>query len=260
MRGPQEFKGLVLFVRHYREKDKLIKVFTESYGKKMFLVKHANRKNNPIQSSIQPFTEATYVGQINDDGLSFINASKDVLIYKNIQTDIFKSAYATYILNLIDVAIEDGVYDPSLYGFAKKVLSLIDESYDPEIITNIFEIQLLNRFGLEFHWESCVICGENNGAFDFSDAYSGVLCEDHWYKDERRQHFTPKAVHFLRLFHKIRFDQIKSISLSQETKDELRKSIDYFYEEYVGVRLKSKKFIDDMKSWEDMLKTPKNKN
>ena len=33
--------------------------------------------------------------------------------------------------------------------------------------------------------------------------------------------------------------------------------IDALYEEFVGVSLKSKQFIDKMASWEDILKTPK---
>lgn len=34
-----ETQGLVLYSRNYKEKDKLVKIFTESFGKRMFFVK-----------------------------------------------------------------------------------------------------------------------------------------------------------------------------------------------------------------------------
>lgn len=254
-----ESKGLVLFARNHREKDKLVKIFTEKYGKLMFFVKNANRPNNSITAAIQPFTEALYVGEFRIDGLSFLNDSKETTSYTLIQQDIFVSAYATYMLNLADVAIEDRVYDPALYGFLRQALTYLNEGLDPEIITNIFEIQLLSRFGFSFNWEKCGVCGETQGAFDFSSQYSGVLCQKHWQLDERRYHGSPRAIHFMRLFASISLDQIKSIELKEETKVDIRQTIDMIYEEFVGIHLKSKKFIDEMKDWEKTMTIPKRK-
>lgn len=255
-----ETKGLILFAKNHREKDKLVKIFTEKYGKRMFFVRNAMRKNNPLTVAIQPFTEAVYVGKINEEGLSFLNDAKEVTSFQKIQQDIFISAYATYLLNLADVAIEDGVYDPALYGFTKNILQLMDGGKDPQILTNIFEIQILERFGLDFDWLHCRICGKTQGKFDFSSAYHGVLCEEHFYKDPRRYHSSPRAVHFIRMFSSITLEQINSISVSEQTKRELREMIDALYEEFVGVSLKSKQFIDKMASWEAILKTPEAKD
>ncbi|MHC5249101.1 DNA repair protein RecO [Enterococcus sp. LJL90] len=254
-----ESKGLILFARDYKEKDKLVKIFTESAGKMMFYVKGAHRQNNPLTPAIQPFTEAVYIGQFKSDGLSFLNSVKEVRAFRKIREDIFISAYGTYILSLVDAAIDDRVYDPNLYRFLEQSLTMLEEGYDPEIITNIFEIQLLHRFGISLIWDHCVICGQTQGKFDFSSAYNGVLCEKHWYKDERRYHADPRAVHFARMFSAIDVKQIENISIKAETKAAIRQLLDQLYEEYVGIHLKSKKFIDQMKSWEDLLKIPERK-
>ncbi|WEG73944.1 DNA repair protein RecO [Vagococcus intermedius] len=249
-----ETKGLVLYTRNHREKDKLVKLFTEKYGKLMFFVRNGNRRNNSLSAAILPFTEANYLAEIKVEGLSFLNDAKDITSHTAIQQDIFISAYGTYILNLVDAAIEDQVYDPALFGFTRQALDYLNEGIDPEIITNIFEIQLLNRFGLEFNWTSCAICGETHGKFDFSSLYSGILCEKHFERDHRRQHADARAIHFIRLFSSISLDQIQSINLKQETKNNIRKTIDELYEEFTGLNLKSKKFIDEMKSWETLIK------
>ena len=48
--------------------------------------------------------------------------------------------------------IEDQHYDPNLFQFTHMALSALNEQKDPEIITNIFEIQLLERFGVRPEW------------------------------------------------------------------------------------------------------------
>lgn len=253
MFNTHETKGIILFSKKHREKDRLVKIFTEKQGKMMFFARNVMKKNNPLTGAIQPFTEAVFVGKINEEGLSFLNAAKEVTSFRHIQADIFVNAYATYLLNLVDVAIEDHVYDPALYGFTRNVLTLMDEGHDPEILTNIFEIQLLQRFGVEFEWTACRVCGETQGKFDFSSAFLGVLCEKDFHRDERRYHASPRAIHFIRLFSQISLEQIHSISLSEEIKKEIRETIDMLYEEYVGIFLKSKKFIDDMSKWQNVL-------
>ena len=47
--------------------------------------------------------------------------------------------------------------------------------------------------------------------------------------------------------------QIGSIQLSGETTSELRRLFDTIMEEYVGIRLKSKKFLDQMVEWETLM-------
>lgn len=259
MANAAESKGIILFSRDYKEKDKLVKIFTESSGKLMFFVKGAHRKNNPLTPALLPYTEATYIGDFRSEGLSFLNSAKHVTPFRKIQEDIFISAYATYLLNLVDAAIDDHVYDPNLFQFLQQSLTMMNEGYDPEILTNIFEVQLLHRFGIAPIWSHCVICGQTQGRFDYSSKYSGVLCEKHWSEDEHRYHADPRAVHFVRMFSTISLDQIENISLKNETKQKIRELLDQLYEEYVGIHLKSKKFIDQMKTWENVLKDPPKK-
>ena len=255
-----ESKGLILFARDYKEKDKLVKIFTESFGKQMFFIKGAHRKNNPLTPALLPFTQGVYIGDFRTEGLSFINGSKEIKPFFAIQQDIFLNAYATYILNLVDTAVDDRVYDPHLFSFTLQALTLIDEGKDPEIITNIFELQILPRCGVSIDWHGCRVCGETKGKFDYSSKYSGLLCEAHWDMDPRRYHGDPRAIHFIRLFSAVSYEKLNSIDLAQETKVQIRKVIDELYNEYVGIHLKSKKFIDQMKSWAGTLKDARQKS
>ncbi len=58
----------------------------------------------------------------------------------------------------------------------------------------------------------------------------------------------------VRMFSAISYDKISGIHLKEETKQAIRELIDQLYDEYVGIHLKSKKFIDQMKSWATRIK------
>ena len=53
--------------------------------------------------------------------------------------------------------------------------------------------------------------------------------------------------------------QIQSLSLSSETKTDLKRLCDSLMDEYVGIRLKGKKFIDQMEDWQTQLQIRRNK-
>lgn len=72
--------------------------------------------------------------------------------------------------------------------------------------------------------------------------------------DPRRYHADPRAVYFIRMFNSINYDAINTINLKPETKKAIRQTLDQLYDEYIGLHLKSKKFIDQMSEWQDVLK------
>ncbi|MCB4953350.1 DNA repair protein RecO [Streptococcus mutans] len=248
----KETRGLVLYNRLFREDDKLVKIFTETSGKHMFFVRHAT--NSKLSSVIQPLILADFILKINNHGLSYIEDYKGVSLFKEINADIYKLAYATYLVSLADAAISDAVYDAPLFAFLIKTLELMDEGLDYEILTNIFEIQILDRFGVQLNFHDCVFCHRVGLAFDFSHRYSGLLCPEHYEKDPYRSHLDPNVPYLLNQFQTLHFDSLKTISVKPDMKQKLRKFIDEVYEDYIGLRLKSKKFIDDLDHWGQVMK------
>ncbi|WP_285011566.1 DNA repair protein RecO [Lactococcus formosensis] len=247
-----ETRGLVLYTKNYREKDKLVKIFTESFGKRMFFVKNFARSK--YASSLQNFTSASLMGTINDEGFSFLDDVSDTITYKHISEDIFLNAHASYIISLADAAIPDNQYDSSLYAFLIKCLDLLDEGFDKEIVTNIFELQVLSRFGVSLNCAECAFCHSKQGPFDYSYKFNACLCKNHFDEDMRRLHLDPNVLYLVNLFQEISLDQLEKISVKGEMKQKIRLFIDGIYDEYVGIHLKSKKFLDGMKDWADIMK------
>lgn len=247
-----ETRGLVIYNRNFREDDKLVKIFTEKAGKRMFFVKHANKSK--ILSAIQPLVFADFILKINEDGLSYIDDVHHVRVFPKIQADIFTLSYATYVVALADACMNDGLADAALFVFLEKVLELMEKGLDAAILTNIFEIQLLSRFGVSLNFHECVFCHRIGLPFDYSFRFSGVLCPEHCQEDVRRSHLDPNVLYLLDQFQSISFADLETISIKTEMKQKIRLFIDQLYDEYVGIQLKSKKFLDDLAKWGDVMK------
>lgn len=250
-------KALILYNRNFREDDKLVKIFTEQAGKRMFFVKHAvNSKLSPV---IQPLTIANLLMKINDEGLSYIQDYQDIQSFNRINNDLFIMAYATYVAALADASIHDNQPDAALFAFLEKTLELMNQGLDYEILTNIFEIQILSRFGVSLNFHECVFCHRTGMPFDFSFKWNGLLCPEHYYQDERRSHLHPNIPFLLNQFQSVEFETLETISLNKEIKQQLRHIIDQLYDEYVGIHLKSKKFIDSLGDWGNILQDNQDK-
>ena len=96
-----------------------------------------------------------------------------------------------------------------------------------------------------------IVEGVNQALADFSDI------EIQLYGDESKikQYLTAtERVSIIHTDEKIDFETLETISLKPEIKQELRQFMDQLYEEYVGIHLTSKKFIDSLADWGQLLK------
>lgn len=255
----QEFDGIVISVRKHKEQDALVKIFTLENGKRMFFVRNYYKSNHAMRTALLPFSHANYIGTIKEDGLCFLQDYKTAENFSTIQQDVYLNAYATYFANLADAAIEDGQVNEKLYQLLLTSYQQMNGGLDAEIIMNIYEMNLLKYFGVHPRLSRCAVCGTEQEPFDFSARFSGVLCQQHFHEDLHRLHVHPAAIYFCRMFQSIQPEQVSKISLKSETKQAIRTLIDFLYDEYVGIKLKSKSYIDQMYEWEKSIQIVKRK-
>ena len=184
----EEVEGIVLYYRRHRERDFLVKIFTKRFGKVMFFVRGSKKQQSELMQAIQPFRRATFIADIRENGLSFLRAAKDIEVYRELQIDIFKNAYSTYICALADAALEDRMMNLDMYYQIENSLHLINEGYDSEVIMNIIETKFLRNFGVSPNFMACSVCGKTEGIFDFSDKYHGIICSEHFYEERKFSH------------------------------------------------------------------------
>ena len=72
---------------------------------------------------------------------------------------------------MADASIQDRQPDPALFAFLEQTLQLMDRGLDYEILTNIFEMQILSRFGVALNVHECCVCHRVGLPFDFHSAW-----------------------------------------------------------------------------------------
>lgn len=245
-RETTDFTGIIIYRRDYRERDLLVKMLTDKIGPAMFYVRDGKKRGFRMASDLLPFTHGTYIGSLADDGLSFINTASETHQYQGIATDLSRNAYATYILSLVDHAFTDGHSIGGWFNQVAAALDLINRGRDEQVVTNVIETQLLTVFGVAPIWDRCVVCDKADRPLDFSEQYGGMLCDRHWYLDQRRFHLDRRTIYYLQQFATLNLQQVNAIKINPVTKERLQFILDTIYNDQVGLRLKSKRFIDQM--------------
>lgn len=246
------FQSIVLFLQPYKETDAIVKLFTLEYGKQMFFVKNFYHGNHPLKAVLMPFTQVEFVGKINRNGLSFLREYRHVAYMKTAHEDLYTQACVSYLVGLADAVIEDRVVQKDIYTLLKSSIELIESGKDVDVVVMLFELQLLHFFGTDLHWDKCAVTGSVQGPFDISFKYGGLLHHTAFEKDNYRLQAEPNAVFLLQKLSKITPEKVGNVKISSAMKGEMRRLVDALYDEYVGIRLKSKKFIDDMGTWYDV--------
>ena len=242
----ERFEGIVLFKRSHREHDGLVKIFTDQYGTKMFFVRGLAKGNHRLLAHTVPLTTHQFIGDIQADGLSFLKEGQTLEFYALVQQDMIVQAYAAYIAQLVDASIEDNQPDIALYRLFRQALRSLQAGMAPEVVTAYMEIHLLARFGTYIQWNQCSICGNSLEPYVFSISEQGMLCAEHHQVDARHLPISARTLHVAALLASTPLTAIQNVTLSAKTLQELRELMDEIYQEFVGIRLKSRSYLEQL--------------
>ena len=247
MRELKEVQGIIFKRRKYKDTDLIVKIMTKNNGIISLIVKGAMRPKSKLNAATLNFSYGTYVIYTSGHGLSSLRTYKEVKQLDRIYEDLIKNAYTSFILDLIDHAFVE--YQPigKYYDLADFAIHKINKGVDPEIITQIVQMQLLTAFGVQPELRHCLICKKEQGRFDYSIKLGGVICSDHFNDVQSRLYLKPKQTALLRTMGLVPIERLGKISLQSETKLATRKAIDRIYGETIDLNLKTKKFLDEMK-------------
>ncbi|PLR76993.1 DNA repair protein RecO [Bacillus sp. V3-13] len=248
----QKCEGIVIKATDYGETNKIVTLYTREWGKVGVMARGAKKTNSRLSAITQLFTYGYFLIQ-KGSGLGNLQQGELVSSMRSIREDIFLTAYASYIVDLTDKSTDEKKPNPYLFELLYQTLQYMNEGYDLEILTNIYEMKMLGVLGLHPVLNQCSVCGSTDGHFSFSIKEGGLICHRCEHQDPYRYQIAPATVKLLRLFQAFDLSRLGNISVKQETKDELKKVISAYYEEYSGLHLKTKKFLDQIDKMRDML-------
>ena len=236
-----DVEGIIISSKNYNDTSKILDIFTPQYGIIGVISKGCKSLKSNLRSISSNLVYATFTIYYKKDKLSILKEGTVIDNFKNIQKDIVKISYASFLLD-----ISKQVYKQSenkrIYEILISSLKKINEGFNPLIITNILEIKYLYYLGVMPNIEGCSVCGSKN-VITLSSDKGGYLCS----KCRTFEPIvSPQAIKLVRMYYYVEIDKISKLDLSSDIVNEVNNFIDEYYDRYTGLYLKSKSFLKNI--------------
>ncbi|HBI03700.1 MAG TPA: DNA repair protein RecO [Paenibacillaceae bacterium] len=240
-------EGIVLRATDYGESNKILTVFTRNSGKVSMMARGAKKSKSRFTAVSQLFSHGYFLYH-GGSGMVTLQQGDLIRSFRGIREDLIKTAYAVYLVEFLDKMMSDEDISSYLFDTLLTALNWMDQDKDVEMVTRLFELKLLQIHGYRPRFEGCVHCGKNDPPFFMSIMEGGFVCQScaSYRQDSSFIAVGPGAVKILRLFQEIHMNQVGNIQVKPETKEQLRKVMFSFIDEYTHVTLKSRRFLEQL--------------
>ncbi len=245
-------EGIIIRTLDYGESARILTIYSKELGKVSVMARGVRKQQSKFAGAAQLFNHGYFLFHIGS-GMGTLQQAEVINGFRHIREDIFRTSYVTYMAELLDRAIEEKQASSSLYALFLGLLNYIDEGYDEEVLVNIFEVKMLSHLGITPELNRCVNCGATEGHFAFSIQEGGLICHHCVSEDRYVMPVSVTVIKLLRLFQHIDIRRLGEVTISPDTKLELRTLINIYYDRNSGLQLKSKKFLEQVNSLRDAL-------
>lgn len=99
-------EGIVLRTTDYGETNKIVTLLTREHGKIGVMARGAKKSNSRLSAISQPFLYGTFLIQ-SSTGLGTLQQGEMIESMRTIREDLFLTAYAAYMTELLDKGTEE---------------------------------------------------------------------------------------------------------------------------------------------------------
>lgn len=238
----KKVEGIVISERAYQDSSKIIQILTYDMGIVDILAKGAKGIKSSLRNGTRKLMRGYFHIYYKEDKLSTLSNVDILNDYRNIQKDITKISYATYLLDLANQTMKQNK-NGNIYRLLIDTLQKIEEGYSPDILTNILELKYLEYLGVKPIIDSCSICGTKNQIATLSSEKGGYVCGNCLTNEKM---VSDKTVKLVRMFYYVDISKITKLTIQESVKKELNQFIDLYYEQYTGLFLKTKNFLKNL--------------
>lgn len=234
-------RGIVVSTTPFKETSKIINIFTEDMGVIGCISKGCKSLKSKLRLPSEKFAYGTFHLYYNEKGISTLIEGDIENYFLNIKSDILKISYLSYICELAIYVYKESESN-EVFKLMEDAILKIEENHNPMIITNILELQYLNYIGINLNLDECVKCGSSK-VVTLSMSKGGYICSQ---CRENEPLVDEKVLKLLRLYYYVDISKITNLDIDDTTSKTINQILCEYYDEYSGVRLKSKKFLRDL--------------
>ena len=237
----KKVEGIIIKETSFGETSKIINILTED-GIIGIMCKGAKSIKSPLRSFTLSLTYALFNIYYHEDKLSILKSVDVIDNFSNIKKDITLISYMTYLCELATNAMKEN-NNKNIYHLLISSLKKINDGLNPMIITNIYEIKLLDYLGVGINFNACAKCGNSNNIVTIDPDIGGYICSDCY---ENEFIYDDKTIKMLRMYYLVDINSITDLKISDKVIDNINYFINTYYDRYTGLYIKSKKFLEEM--------------
>lgn len=237
-------EGIILRETPYGETSKIINVLTKEHGIIGIMCKGAMSQKSLLRGCTLKFTYGIFHIYYKQDKMSILSSVDIINSFKNIKKDILLISYATYLSDLVYQVLKQhnpkNIYDDFINALLK-----IEDGLNPLVITNILEVKLLDYLGVGINLTCCIKCGNKKDIVTLSAENGGIICKN-CYQNER---IVPiSIIKILNMYYLVDIKSISNLNIKPELIMEINRFLTLYYDDYTGLYLKSKEFLNTMQN------------
>ena len=252
-----KWEGIVIRTMPYGESNKIVTLYSREAGKVTAMARGAMKPRSKLAAITQPFTHGSFLIR-KGKGMGTLSQGEQIESMRFIREDLEATAYASYVVEIIDRLTEQDERINGVYDLLYEALNAINEGYDPEAIALFVEWKMLPVGGIHPILHECANCHATDGEFAFSFRLIGFLCHRCFTVDRYSTRITPTQLKLIRTFYTVPINRVGNLTLKKETKEFMKKVVRTVYDEQLGVWFKSRSFLDQLEATPALL--PKKEN
>lgn len=234
-------EGVILKKTPYKENDVILHVYTKDFGKIGIHARGVRKLTSKNARACQEMMISEMTIHLKK-GISSLMKATPIHYLRHIKENLESEIIGNYILEYFYRYIDENVPSLKEYQILVNGLQALDQGYPPLLVYLLFNVFILEHNGVNLNVDGCVVCGSTK-VVSISLEDGGFLCQDHLHHHHT---YSIEVLKAFRHIHKISIDKIDSLHINEDTIKELIPIMDYFIEEYTGVSLHTKTFIQQI--------------
>lgn len=239
--------ALIIRARDYSEADKILTLYTKEYGKIQAIAKGVRKSVSRLRGGVQMFAHSQlllYRGKTLDT----VSQSESIEAFGGLQDDLVKLVYASYLVELLEIAVPDR--EPNEKLFLTTLLSLgLLLGDDPELVCRMYEVRLLYLLGYHPYLNECMICRRflgGAGVFFLSPERGGIVCQSCSHNTGRGGSISPGTVLTIQKLLSTDIRQVFRLKISKRQRVELDTALGNYLEYHLDRAVKAKKVLKSL--------------
>ena len=140
----------------FGEADRLLTLYTRDFGKLRAIAKGARKPQSRKTGHVELFMRTTFLLARGRE-LDIVTQAETVQAYDALRTDLVRTTYAAYIVELLDRLTPDEDRQPAVYDLLRDALGWLETEDDLRLPARYYELRLLSLVGYQPQLFRCVI-------------------------------------------------------------------------------------------------------